>query len=223
MLAASRLYGLKMPMQNNTALIVVDVQNGFTPGGQLAVANADQIIPNINALGQYFQNIVLTQDWHPADHISFAENHQNKKPFDSIELGYGAQVLWPTHCVQGTRDAELHPALNLPQAQLVIRKGYHQAIDSYSAFMEADQKTTTGLAGYLRERGIDTVFVVGIATDFCVAWTAIDACRLGFNTYVIADATKGIDLNGSLQHAWQEMLAKGVKRIYMKDLAAIMP
>lgn len=223
MLAASRLYGLKMPMQNNTALIVVDVQNGFTPGGQLAVANADQIIPTINALGQYFQNIVLTQDWHPADHISFAENHQNKNPFDTIELAYGTQVLWPTHCVQGTADAELHPVLNLPHAQLVIRKGYHQAIDSYSAFMEADQKTTTGLAGYLRERGIDTVFVVGIATDFCVAWTAIDACRLGFNTYVIADATKGIDLNGSLQHAWQEMLAKGVKRIYMKDLAAIMP
>ena len=211
-----------MPMQNNTALIVVDVQNGFTPGGQLAVANADQIIPNINALGQYFQNIVLTQDWHPADHISFAENHEYQQPFDSIELPYGTQVLWPRHCVQGTQDAEFHPDLALPQAQLVIRKGYHQSIDSYSAFIEADQKTTTGLAGYLRERGIDTVFVVGIATDFCVAWTAIDACRLGFKTYVIADATKGIDLNGSLQHAWQEMLAKGVQRIYMKDLAAIM-
>lgn len=211
-----------MPMQNNTALIVVDVQNGFTPGGQLAVANADQIIPNINALGQYFQNIVLTQDWHPADHISFAENHEHQQPFDSIELPYGTQVLWPRHCVQGTQDAEFHPDLDLPQAQLVIRKGYHQSIDSYSAFIEADQKTTTGLAGYLRERGIDTIFVVGIATDFCVAWTAIDACRLGFKTYVIADATKGIDLNGSLQHAWQEMLAKGVQRIYMKDLAAIM-
>lgn len=205
-------------MQKNTALIVVDVQNGFTPGGNLAVAHADQIIPGINQLGQYFKNIVLTQDWHPADHISFAENHQGHVPYDSIELSYGTQVLWPAHCVQGTKDAELHPDLNLPSAQLVIRKGFHQHIDSYSAFMEADQQTSTGLAGYLRERGIDTVFVVGIATDFCVAWTAMDARKLGFETYVIADLTKGIDLQGSLQHAWQEMLAKGVKRIYLKDI-----
>lgn len=205
-------------MQKNTALIVVDVQNGFTPGGNLAVAHADQIIPGINQLGQYFKNIVLTQDWHPADHISFAENHQGHVPYDSIELSYGTQVLWPVHCVQGTKDAELHPNLNLPSAQLVIRKGFHQHIDSYSAFMEADQQTSTGLAGYLRERGIDTVFVVGIATDFCVAWTAMDARKLGFETYVIADLTKGIDLQGSLQHAWQEMLAKGVKRIYLKDI-----
>ncbi len=205
-------------MQKNTALIVVDVQNGFTPGGQLAVANADQIIPGINQLGQYFTNIVLTQDWHPADHISFAENHPEHAPYDSIELNYGTQVLWPTHCVQGTQDAELHPDLNLPTAQLIIRKGFHQHIDSYSAFMEADQKTSTGLAGYLRERGIDTVFVVGIATDFCVAWTAMDARKLGFETFVIADLTKGIDLQGSLQHAWQDMLANGVKRIYLKDI-----
>jgi nicotinamidase/pyrazinamidase len=208
-------------MQKNTALIVVDVQNGFTPGGNLAVANADQIIPNINTLGQYFDNIVLTQDWHPADHISFAHYHENKQPFDTIQLGYGSQVLWPSHCVQGTTDADFHPDLHLPQAQLIIRKGYHQAIDSYSAFMEADQKTTTGLASYLRERDIDTVFIVGIATDFCVAWTAMDACRLGFKTYVISDATKGIDLNGSLQHAWQDMLAQGVKRIYMKDISTL--
>ena len=163
-------------MQNNIALLVVDVQRGFTPGGNLAVANADQIIPNINLLGQYFQNIILTQDWHPENHISFADNHPAKAAYDSIQLDYGTQVLWPKHCVQGTVDAELHPDLNLPQAQLIIRKGFDSRIDSYSAFMEADQKTTTGLAGYLRERGIDTVFVVGIATDFCVAWTAIDAC-----------------------------------------------
>ncbi|CAM9136332.1 MULTISPECIES: bifunctional nicotinamidase/pyrazinamidase [Acinetobacter] len=205
-------------MQNNIALLVVDVQRGFTPGGNLAVANADQIIPNINLLGQYFQNIILTQDWHPENHISFADNHPAKAAYDSIQLDYGTQVLWPKHCVQGTVDAELHPDLNLPQAQLIIRKGFDSRIDSYSAFMEADQKTTTGLAGYLRERGIDTVFVVGIATDFCVAWTAIDACKLGFKTYVIADASKGIDLNGSLQHAWQDMLAHGVKRIYTKDI-----
>ena len=205
-------------MQNNIALLVVDVQRGFTPGGNLAVANADQIIPNINLLGQYFQNIILTQDWHPENHISFADNHPAKAAYDSIQLDYGTQVLWPKHCVQGTVDAELHPDLNLPQAQLIIRKGFDSRIDSYSAFMEADQKTTTGLAGYLRERGIDTVFVVGIATDFCVAWTAIDACKLGFKTYVIADASKGIDLNGSLQHAWQDMLSRGVKRIYVKDI-----
>ena len=205
-------------MMQNAALIVVDVQKGFTPGGNLAVTSADQIIPNINRLGQYFQNIVLTQDWHPAEHISFADNHPAQAAYDTIQLDYGSQVLWPSHCVQGTEDAEFHPELNLPQAQLIIRKGFHQNIDSYSAFMEADQKTSTGLAGYLRERGIDTVFIVGIATDFCVAWTAMDACKLGFKAYVIADATKGIDLNGSLQHAWQDMLAQGVKRIYLKDI-----
>jgi nicotinamidase/pyrazinamidase len=205
-------------MQNNVVLLVVDVQRGFTPGGNLAVANADQIIPNINVLGQYFNNIVLTQDWHPENHISFADNHSGKAVYDSIQLDYGSQVLWPSHCVQGTADAELHPELNLPTAQLVIRKGTHAHIDSYSAFIEADQKTTTGLAGYLKERGIDTVFIAGIATDFCVAWTAIDACKLGFKTYVISDATKGIDLHGSLQHAWQDMLAAGVKRILVKDI-----
>ena len=205
-------------MQKNAALIVVDVQNGFTPGGNLAVANADEIIPNINEIATYFENIIITQDWHPEDHISFAQNHANKNPFDTVELDYGTQVLWPSHCVQGTHDAELHPNLKLPTAQLIIRKGFHRHIDSYSAFMEADHKTTTGLAGYLKERAIDTVFVVGIATDFCVAWTAIDAVTLGFKTFVIADATKGIDLNGSLQQAWQDMLEAGVHRINMKDL-----
>ncbi|MDY6468192.1 bifunctional nicotinamidase/pyrazinamidase [Acinetobacter faecalis] len=205
-------------MQKNAALIVVDVQNGFTPGGNLAVANADEIIPNINEIATYFENIIITQDWHPEDHISFAQNHANKNPFDTVELDYGTQVLWPSHCVQGTHDAELHPNLKLPTAQLIIRKGFHRHIDSYSAFMEADHKTTTGLSGYLKERAIDTVFVVGIATDFCVAWTAIDAVTLGFKTFVIADATKGIDLNGSLQQAWQDMLEAGVHRINMKDL-----
>ena len=205
-------------MQKNAALIVVDVQNGFTPGGNLAVANADEIIPNINEIATYFENIIITQDWHPEDHISFAQNHANKNPFDTVELNYGTQVLWPSHCVQGTYDAELHPNLKLPTAQLIIRKGFHCHIDSYSAFMEADHKTTTGLSGYLKERAIDTVFVVGIATDFCVAWTAIDAVTLGFKTFVIADATQGIDLTGSLQQAWQDMLEAGVHRINMKDL-----
>jgi len=206
-------------MYNNAALIVVDVQNGFTPGGNLAVAHADEIIPNINQLANYFNNIVLTQDWHPDDHISFAENHAHKKPFETINVEYGTQVLWPKHCVQGTKDAAFHPALQLSTAQLIIRKGFNKNIDSYSAFREADHQTSTGLAGYLKERHIDTVFIVGIATDFCVAWTAIDACEFGFKTFVIADATRAIDLNGSLQHAWQNMLAKGVKRLYMKDLA----
>lgn len=196
-----------------SVLIVVDVQNGFTPGGNLAVANADEIIPNINQLAQKFEHIVLTQDWHPDQHISFADNHPNKKPFETIELDYGRQVLWPKHCVQGTRDAEFHPHLNIPTAQLIIRKGCHQNIDSYSAFMEADRKTPTGLNGYLREHQINTVFIVGIATDFCVAWTAIDAAELGFDTYVIEDACKAIDLNGSLQQAWQDMSQKGVHRI----------
>lgn len=201
-----------------SALIIVDVQNGFTPGGNLAVAHADEIIPLINQLSDAFQHVVLTQDWHPENHISFAENHKNKKVFDTIQLDYGTQVLWPKHCVQGTRDAELHPDLNVPKAQLIIRKGCHQHIDSYSAFMEADHKTSTGLAGYLKERGITQVYIVGIATDFCVAWTAIDAAKLGFETFVISDAVKGIDLHGSLQHAWQEMLANGVKRIYSREV-----
>ena len=205
-------------MQGNSALIVVDVQNGFTPGGHLAVAHANQIIPKINQLARYFDNVVLTQDWHPENHISFAENHAGKNPFDTVELNYGTQVLWPSYCVQGTHDADFHPDLNIPRAQLIIRKGFHPEIDSYSAFMEADHQTSTGLAGCLKERGIDTVYVVGIATDFCVAWTAIDAAKMGFTSYVIADATKAIDLQGSLQHAWQDMLAAGVKRVVAQDI-----
>lgn len=204
----------------NAALIVVDVQNGFCPNGNLAVPNGDEVVPIINTLATHFQNIVFTQDWHPADHISFAENHVGKQPFDTIELDYGTQVLWPTHCVQGSQDAELHPDLNIPSAQLIIRKGYHQHIDSYSAFLEADQQTSTGLAGYLQSRGIDTVYVVGLATDFCVAWTAMDAAKLGFASYVIEDACRAIDLNGSLENAWQAMNDAGVQRISSQDILA---
>lgn len=200
-------------MQAQQSLIVVDVQNGFCPGGNLAVAEADQIIPLINRLARKFENVVLTQDWHPQQHISFAQNHAGRQPYETLQLEYGPQVLWPAHCVQGTVDAELHPHLNIPHAQLIIRKGFHPEIDSYSAFVEADQKTVTGLAGYLKERGIDTVYIVGIATDFCVAWTAMDACQLGFQTFVIEEATKAIDLNGSLAQAWQQMQASGVQRI----------
>ena len=205
-----------MSQITRSALIVVDVQNGFCPGGNLAVANADQIIPDINKISKHFEHIVLTQDWHPDDHISFAESHAGMRAFDCIELSYGSQVLWPKHCVQDTTDAAFHPKLNIPRAQLIIRKGWHKEIDSYSAFTEADHKTTTGLAAYLHAHQIETVYVVGIATDFCVAWTAIDACKLGFNCYVIADACKAIDLNGSLQHAWQKMLHYGVQRTYLK-------
>lgn len=204
----------------HSALIVVDVQNGFTPGGNLAVTDADQIIPLINQLARQFEMVVLTQDWHPDQHISFADNHENKAPFETIELPYGTQVLWPKHCVQGTADAEFHPALDIPTAQLIIRKGFHPEIDSYSAFMEADRKTPTGLKGYLTEHQIDTVYIVGIATDFCVAWTALDAVQMGFTTYVIEDACKAIDLNGSLQNAWQSMLAQGVQRIQSDAILA---
>ncbi|MEB3754494.1 bifunctional nicotinamidase/pyrazinamidase [Acinetobacter sp. MD2(2019)] len=199
--------------QQRSALIVVDIQNGVTPGGHLAVAHADQIIPLVNQLALQFEHVVCTQDWHPANHISFAEHYADKQPFQSIELDYGTQVLWPSHCVQGTVDADFHPALNIQHAKLIIRKGTNPAIDSYSAFVEADRKTTTGLNGYLKECAVDTVYVVGIATDFCVAWTAIDAAKLGFQTFVIEDATAAINLNGSLANAWQAMEAVGVKRI----------
>ncbi|WP_111860472.1 bifunctional nicotinamidase/pyrazinamidase [Acinetobacter sp. CFCC 10889] len=205
-------------MQKNSALIVVDVQNGFTSGGNLAVANAEQIIPLINQLIEKFDNVILTQDWHPQNHISFVENHINKQAYDTIQVDYGTQVLWPSHCVQGTQDADFHPDLNTKTAQLILRKGMNAQIDSYSAFIEADRKTITGLAGYLKERKIDTVYIVGIATDFCVAWSAMDAAKLGFETYVISDASKAIDVQGSLQHAWQEMLAQGVKRTISKHI-----
>lgn len=209
-------------MNNKSVLLVVDVQNGFTPGGHLAVAAADQIIPLVNQLAAQFQQVVLTQDWHPVDHISFAEQHPDKQAYDSVQLDYGNQVLWPTHCVQGTHDADFHPDLNINHAQLIIRKGVNPHIDSYSAFQEADRKTTTGLAGYLRERGIQRVFVVGIATDFCVAWSAIDSANLGFETYVIEDACQGIDLNGSLVQAWQAMQHAGVHKIQAANVAQIL-
>ena len=209
-------------MNSQSVLLVVDVQNGFTPGGNLAVANADQIIPLINQLAAQFQQVVLTQDWHPETHISFAEQHPDKQTYDSIQLDYGTQVLWPKHCVQGSLDADFHPDLNINHAQLIIRKGVNPNIDSYSAFQEADQKTTTGFAGYLRERGIQRVFIVGIATDFCVAWSAIDSANLGFETYVIEDGCQGIDLNGSLAQAWQAMQHVGVYKIQAADVAKIL-
>ena len=200
------------------ALIVVDVQNCFVTGGTLPVAKGEEVVPVINKLAAAFANIVVTQDWHTPGHASFATSYPGKKPFETTTLKYGTQVLWPDHCVQGTEDAALHKDLKLPTAQLIIRKGYNQGVDSYSAFEEADRKTVTGLAGYLKARGIKTVYVTGLATDFCVGWTAIDARKAGFEVYVIEDATRAIDLNGSLAAAWKQMAAKGVKRIQSGDV-----
>jgi nicotinamidase/pyrazinamidase len=201
------------------ALIVVDVQNCFTPGGSLAVKDGDAIIPLINTIAGKFKNVVLTQDWHTADHISFASQHAGKKPFETVKLPYGQQVLWPDHCVQGTDGAAIHKDLKVPHAQLVIRKGFNPKVDSYSAFIEADGRTRTGLGGYLNTRGIRSVYVVGLATDFCVGWTALDARKLGMNAAVIEDACRGIDTNGSLAKAWAAMNKAGVKRIQSTDLA----
>ena len=203
----------------SAALIVVDVQNCFLEGGTLAVKGGTEVVPVINQLAPLFENIVVTQDWHTAGHASFASSYAGKKPFETTKLKYGTQVLWPDHCVQGTDDANVSKDLKLPTAQLIIRKGFHKEMDSYSAFEEADHKTATGLAGYLKARGIKTVFVTGLATDFCVAWTAMDARKLGFEVYVVEDATRGIDLNGSLAAAWKSMTAKGVKRIQSTDIA----
>jgi nicotinamidase/pyrazinamidase len=188
------------------------VQNDFMPGGALAVPNGEEVVPVINRLAAGFVNVVLTQDWHPREHVSFATAHAGRKPFETARLSYGDQVLWPPHCVQGTRGAELHAGLGVAHAQLLIRKGHHRDIDSYSAFVEADRKTTTGLAGYLRERGLRELFVCGLATDFCVAWTALDGRAAGFEVSVVEDACRAIDLQGSLAAAWQQMGEAGVRR-----------
>lgn len=202
-----------MARQSDTLLLVVDVQNDFVPGGSLAVAGGDQIIPVINRIARHFEHVALTQDWHPAGHASFASSYRDKTPFESIELPYGSQTLWPDHCVQGTFGAAFHDDLDVPHAELVIRKGYHHDIDSYSAFFAADRTTATGLNGYVRERGFDRIAIAGLATDFCVAWSALDARRLGFSVAVVDDACRGIDLAGSLDAAWRDMEAAGVERI----------
>jgi nicotinamidase/pyrazinamidase len=186
----------------NTAdvLLVVDIQNDFLPGGALAVPDGDAVIPVINRIAARFANVVLTQDWHPPGHVSFASRH-GREPFSMIELPYGRQVLWPDHCVQGAPGAQFAGGLDIPHAQAVIRKGYHAHTDSYSAFLEADRATPTGLAGLLRERGFRRVYLAGLATDFCVAWSALDAAAAGFEAVVIEDACRAIDTDGSLQAA----------------------
>lgn len=201
-----------MLIRKSDALLVIDLQNDFMPGGALAVPSGDEVVPLINGLAKRFSHVVLTQDWHPHRHISFASHHRGHKPFDTVRLRYGPQVLWPDHCVQSSQGAELHAALQIPHAQLVLRKGYHPHTDSYSAFLEADRKTRTGLDGYLTSRGIKRVFVAGLATDFCVAWSALDARRFGFAAIVIEDACRAIDMDGSLARAWQDMAEAGVKR-----------
>ncbi len=200
-------------MQKHAALLVIDVQPDFCPGGALAVPDGDAIIPLINRLAPRFETVILTQDWHPADHISFAASHPGKQPFEMIELPYGPQVLWPSHCVMGTPGAALHPALDIPHARMILRKGGNRLVDSYSAFLEADRASKTGLDGYLRSLGITDLYLCGLATDFCVAWSAEDARAFGFNATIIEDACRAIDLNGSLGAAWARLAAAGVARI----------
>jgi len=199
-------------------LLVVDVQNDFLPGGALAVPDGDAVVPLANTLAQRFAHVALTQDWHVPGHLSFASSHTGRAPFETITLPYGPQILWPDHCVQGSPGAEFSPALSIPGAELIVRKGYRREIDSYSAFCEADGVTLTGLAGYLRERGFDRVFLAGLATDFCVAYSAVDARKAGFEVVVIEDACRAIDTQGSLAHAWARMREAGVQRSTVADV-----
>ena len=212
-----RVWAAPIKPGSDSALIVVDVQNCFVTGGTLPVKGGEQVVPVINKLAKQFVNVVVTQDWHTAGHASFASSHPGKKPFETTKLRYGNQVLWPDHCVQGTQDAAVHKDIDIPQAQLIIRKGHQKDTDSYSAFTEADGKTSTGLAAYLKARGIKEVYVAGLATDFCVAWTALDARKAGFKAAVIEDASRGIDLNGSVAKAWSDMTKAGVRRVQSTD------
>jgi nicotinamidase/pyrazinamidase len=208
-----------MRPKESDLLLVVDVQNDFCPGGALTVSEGDAVVPVANRLGERFAHVALTQDWHPPGHRSFASAHPGRKPFETIELAYGAQTLWPDHCVEETPGAAFHPRLYLPRAELVLRKGFRPAIDSYSAFYENDRVTPTGLAGYLRERGFTRLFLAGLATDFCVYYSAIDARRHGFSVVVIEDGCRGIDLAGSLAAAMRAMAAAGVERLTSDAIA----
>ena len=210
--------GGRITLGETDVLLVIDVQNDFCPGGALAVPDGDAVVPLINRLAQVFPDVLLTQDWHPAGHQSFASAHAGRQPFETIELPYGTQVLWPDHCVQGTRGAAFHADLQVTGAELVVRKGFRRAIDSYSAFFENDQETPTGLTGYLRSRGFTRVFMSGLATDFCVHFSAVDAAREGFAAVVIEDACRAIDLEGSLAAARKAMQAAAVELI---DSAAL--
>ena len=200
-------------------LIVVDVQNDFCPGGALAVPRGNEIIPIVNSLAARFRNVVLTQDWHPRGHSSFASSHPGKKPFETVTADYGTQVLWPDHCVQNTRGAAFHKALDIPHAALIVRKGMHSAIDSYSTFYENDRKTPTGLIGYLRERGLTRLFLAGLAFDFCVRYSAEDARRAGFDAFVVEDACRGIDLDRSVAATHTSLAALGVPCLNTREFS----
>lgn len=204
-----------------SALLVIDVQNDFCPGGALPVPEGDRIVPVVNRLAGAFEHVILTQDWHPADHRSFASQHAGRAPYDVIEMPYGPQTLWPDHCVQGTDGAAFHPDLDTTRAQLILRKGFRRAVDSYSAFFANDHATPTGLAGYLREHGVERVVLCGLAADFCVRWSAVDARRLGFEVTVVEDATRGIDVNGSLALGWREMREAGAEIVRAEDVLAV--
>src|SRR5574337_1192102 len=201
-------------------LIVVDIQNDFLPGGALGVPDGDAVVPLVNRLATRFEHVVLSQDWHPPQHLSFASSHAGRAPFEVIELPYGPQILWPDHCVQGTHGAEFASGLAIARAELIVRKGFREAIDSYSVFCEADATTPTGLAGYLHERGFERVVLAGLATDFCVAFSAVDARRHGFEVVVVEDACRAIDASGSLALAWQRMNDAGVARTTSAVLGA---
>ncbi len=200
-------------------LLVVDIQNDFCPGGNLAVPRGDEVVPLINGLAEKFAHVVLTQDWHPRGHLSFASSHPGTKPYQTIAVAYGTQVLWPDHCVQGTKGAAFSDDLKIPHAELVLRKGYHREIDSYSAFYENDRKTHTGLAGYLRERGFARVFLAGLAFDFCVRYSAEDAKREGFEAIVIEDACRGIDVDGSMAATRATFTTLGIRSVAAGELA----
>jgi len=207
-----------LTIRDDDVLLASDVQLDFMPGGALAVRGGDEIVPLVNALMRRFAQIVLIQDWHPKGHASFASSHSGRAPLETTRLAYGDQTLWPDHCVQGTKGASLHPALDTDSAFLILRKGMHPNVDSYSAFVEADAKTTTGLAGLLKARSVKRVFVCGLATDYCVAYSALDARAAGFEVFVIEDACRAIDANNSLGLAWARMDAAGVRRIASRDI-----
>jgi nicotinamidase/pyrazinamidase len=209
---------MQMRPGDNDLLLIIDVQNDFCPGGALAVADGDAVVPIVNRLAERFAHVALTQDWHPSGHSSFATSHPGSAPFETISMPYGRQTLWPDHCVQGTQGAAFHPQLATQRAEFLIRKGFRREIDSYSAFYENDRRTPTGLAGYLRERGLQRIFLAGLATDFCVHYSAVDARRLGFEAVVVEPGCRAIDLAGSLDAAWSAMAAAGVQRV--NDLSA---
>jgi nicotinamidase/pyrazinamidase len=207
----------RFTVNDSDALLAIDVQNCFIPGGTLPVPNGQEVVPLINDIAGKFKCVVMTQDWHPRGHISFASTH-GKEPFSAIKLPYGDQVMWPDHCIQGTLDANLHAGLDLTKANLILRKGFNPNVDGYSAFYDNDKKTPTGLAGYLKARGVKRVFVCGLATDFCVMWSSVDAVKAGFKTVVIEDLSRGIDVRGSMEAAWKEMAKAGVERAMSRDI-----